>query len=219
MKKKFWLLTLLLVFALASFSELTAQRQIITSKEYYDAAYNSESKWYEMSRRVVSTDETFSNGAVIKSIMTVSEVLLPNRERFYRKSVEGNKIAEYEQVKIDYMEYTRIDGGTWTKVDLRQSGRGSGIGSGLGTGHISCSQYSVEPTSLNGLSMRLFEFLIIENKDHELWFRESRHWIGENKLPYQTETVKGKFSPRDVTSRLVTTYEYDPNIKIEAPIK
>jgi hypothetical protein len=217
MKRKLWLLTLLLVFALASFSELIAQRQIISSREYSEAAYNRENKWYEKSRRVVSIDETFSNGAVTKSIMIVSEVLLPDKERFYSKSTSGNKVAEYERIKIDYMEYTRIDGGAWTKVDLRQTGGTGGLSTGSGS--TSCDQYSVEATWLNSMSVQLFEALTIENKGNELWFRESRHWIGENKLPYQTEMVKGKFSPRDVTSRLVTTYEYDPAIKIEAPIK
>ena len=116
------------------------------------------------------------------------------------------------------MQYTRKDGGIWTKVDLGQSRYGSGNASGSASSR-QCDQYSVDTTSINGRPMQLFEWLSIDAFTNELLFHEMRKWIGDDGLPYREEDVKGKLSPREETKRIVTTYDYDPSIKIEAPIK
>lgn len=199
--------------------DVYAQRKIITSKEYYEGISKPGVKYYEKSRRVETTEETITDGVVTKSALRINEALLPNRDRKYAKITEGGKVSEFEQITIDYMQYTRKDGAAWTKVDLRQSGYGSGSGTGVGGSSRQCDQYSVDSTSINGRSMQLFEWLLIDSNGNELLFHEMRKWIGDDGLPYRGEDVKGKLSPREEIKRTVTTYEYDPTIKIEAPIK
>jgi hypothetical protein len=69
------------------------------------------------------------------------------------------------------------------------------------------------------MPVQLFEWVLINANGPELMFTELRKWIGEDGLPYREETVRGKLSPREETAKRVVTYEYDPKIKIEAPIK
>jgi len=212
----FGLIAVVSVFMLAD--DVAAQRKIITSKEYYEGVSRPGVKYYDKSRRVETTDETFANGMLTKSHFRVNEVLLPNRNRSYAKLTEGDKVTEVEQITIDHMQYNRKDNEPWTKVDLRKSGSGSGSGVSGGTSRQS-SQYSVEATFINGRSVQLFEWLLVNGDGAELAFNEMRRWIGDDGLPYREEDVKGKLSPREETSKRVVTYEYDPNIKIEAPIK
>ena len=216
MKRVHFLVGLLIFGVLAVLTETPAQSKIIKSQEYYEGIGKPGVKWYEKSRRVETSDETFANGATTRSVINISEVLLPDHRRQYTKTTEPGKVSEFEQITIDYMQYTRKDGGDWTKTDLRQLGQGTGTGVGISR---RCDQYSVEMSSLNGRSMQLFNWLSIDGNGDELMFRDVRKWIGEEGLPYREEELTGKLSPRDETGRRITTYEYDPNIKIEAPIK
>jgi hypothetical protein len=47
---------------------------------------------------------------------------------------------------------------------------------------------------------------------------ESRYWIGLEGFLLQEEEVEGAFSPRVVKNRRLVKYDYEPNIKIDAPI-
>lgn len=199
-------------------SHVEAQRKVITSKEYFEGVSRTGVKYYDKSRRVETTDETIANGVVTRSVLQVHEVLLPNLSRNYTKTKEGDKVTEWEQITIDHMQYTRKDGGNWTKVDLRQAGYGSGSGSGSGSSQ-QCSQFSVESAFLDGRAVEMFEWLLVDGSSKELSFRELRKWIGPDGLPYREENILGKLVPREEKEKRVTTYEYEPNIKIEAPIK
>jgi hypothetical protein len=212
----FGMLALASVFAL----NVPAQRKIISSKEYIDAVMKPLGpKYYEKSRRVETMDEILADGVVTKSVFRIYEVLLPNRAREYSKTIEGDKATEFEQITIDYMQYTRKDGGAWIKVDLRQSGS-LGYGSGSASGSTrQLDQYSVETTSINGQSTQLYDWLSIDTSSNELMFHEMRKWIGIDGLPYREEDLRGKLSPREDTKRIITTYDYDPKITIEAPVK
>jgi hypothetical protein len=197
------------------------QRKAIGSKEYYDAIFrNPEVSVSERTHRVETLEEVLSNGVVTKSELEISEVVLPNRERYYKKTVEGGKVKELEVITVEYFRYTRIDSGEWSKVDLRQAKSGSGYGSGSGSGssRVACTQYSVEPVVIGGLPVKLYEMVDIESAGNELKLEENRSWKSEEGLPYRTERVKGFAFPRVETWREVVTYDYSPDLKIEAPI-
>lgn len=212
---------LLLLAAISAFSfETLAQRTSISRKEFFDGTTKQSSKVYERSRRIITTDETILAGVTTKTVMSISDYLVPDRSHEYSKITAGDKVSETEQINIDYMQYDRKDGGAWTKLDLRQNGYGYGMGSGSGAGlSTQCDQFSVEPTFLNGMSMQFFDWISIDGSGKELTFKESKEWIGDDGFPYKKEETKGKLFPRDETHQTVTTYTYDPNIKIEAPIK
>jgi len=63
------------------------------------------------------------------------------------------------------------------------------------------------------------KIVTIDGRMDELMFHEKRKWLGDDGLPYREENVKGKLSPHQETYHMVKIYGYDPNIKIEAPIK
>jgi hypothetical protein len=197
------------------------QRKLIGYKEYYDAiARSPEVGWSERTHRVETLEEELSNGAVIRSDLEVSEVVLPDRQRYYKKTVSGGKVKEFEQITIEYFQYTRVDGGEWSKVDLRQQKPGVGYGSSTGSGssRIACTQYSVEPVVIGGLPVKLYEMIDIESAGNELKLEEKRSWKSDEGLPYRTEHVKGFAFPRAETWREVVTYDYSTDLKINAPI-
>ena len=207
-----------LAVVLSLSSDANAQRRMISSREWMLPLSNPTVKFWEKSRRVEMTDETLANGAIVKSVLTINEVFLPDHSRYYRKEITDGVTTEFEQIKIGYMQYTRKNSEPWTKVDLRGSGTGSGNGTGGGVS-TRCDQFSVEDVILNGKQVQLYEMLSINSDTNELTFTESRRWIASDGLLHRQEYVSGKLSPREETIRTVTTYEYDPNIKIEAPIK
>ena len=82
-----------------------------------------------------------------------------------------------------------------------------------------CLQYSVDSVLLNGRQTQLFEVISVSTKASELVFNQSRMWVDVDGLPYREEHTLGKMAPRIETYRSVLEYEYDPNMKIEKPIK
>lgn len=56
---------------------------------------------------------------------------------------------------------------------------------------------------------------IIETELHQIW----KYWIGKNGLMLRGELISEKVNPKTLSVRGVWNYEYDPNIRIEAPIK
>ena len=196
----------------------SAQKKSITRSEYNQASF---SRWRPEVRnrphRIESREEHFDNGAVTKSYTSISEGLPPDRTRYYTLTIENGKRSEHEEIKIDYMLYTRNDSGPWTKVDLRQRS-GSGYGSGTGSGAMSCVQYTVEDTFLEGVAAKLYESLRIEEAGSILQFSEDRLWIDESGLLRRAEEVRGSLSPKVETYKQITTYDYVPSLKIEAPI-
>lgn len=221
MKLSSFTLGMIAICAISAFNcEALAQSRLISSNEFLEGTTKKNSDIFMRSRRVVSTNETISDGIIQKTVLTISEYLLPGRKRFYIKTTEGDKVTETEQINIDHMQYDRKDGGAWTKFDTRQSGYGTGVGTGMGAGiPQSCDQFSVEPAVLNGRSMQLFEMIAVEGSGKELLLITLRRWIGDDGFPYRSESTKGKLYPRDERQRFVTTYEYDPIMGIEAPIK
>lgn len=216
---KFVLGLFVLAVVLSLGVEANAQRRMISAREYMLPLSAPKERSWEKSRREETTDETFANGAVVRSVVTVNEVLLPDHSRYYGKETVDGVTTEFEQIKIEFMLYKRTNKGPWTKIDLRGSGgTGSGNGSGAGISRL-CDQYSVEDVVINSKQAKLYEAIVINSDTNELKFNEVRRWVSDTGLPYREEVVSGKLSPREETKRTVTTYEYDPNIKIEAPIK
>jgi hypothetical protein len=199
-------------------SETFAQRKLITGKEWVDSYEKSTSKIRERSWRAEKLFETVLDGVVVKSVTNTIEYLPPDRSHNHTKMTEGDKVIEIEQISIGYMQYDRKDGGAWTKLDTRQD-HGNGSGNGSGRSSSWCDQFAVGPTTLNGEPMQLLARLTVEGVEKELVFRESKLWIGDDGFPYRIWDTSGKLSPREETTRRVTTYEYDPKITIEAPIK
>ena len=67
--------------------------------------------------------------------------------------------------------------------------------------------------------MQMLDIFLVNQEDAELNYEHRQVWMGEDGLTYKIERTKGKLAPKTVTYRSVETYEYDPSIKVEAPMK
>ena len=205
-----------LTIVIACVCEVSAQRKLISLEDYSKATLPVSSKSREMTRRVVGTEETIMDGVVTKTVETIIEAVIPGGTRSYVKTTEGDKITESERIYVNNVWYFRNDGGAWNKEGddpLRRMEIGGGLSS------PGCLQYSVDSVFFNGRQTQMFEALSVSTKANELVFNQSRMWVDVDGLPYREEHTLGKMAPRIETYRSVSVYEYDPKIKIEAPIK
>lgn len=217
MKRKFiWVFSFACLGFVGFAMEISAQRRAASSGEFYDAQNKSYQSMRDRSYRTETKDEAFSEGSLVKMITRITEKLLPNRSRSYYRVNEGGKVIESESILIDNFLYARENSGPWTKTDLSKSG--SGGGSGSATSATSCRQLTVEAVVFEGRPSLLFNELLILGSN-TLTFSERQKWFADDGLILKEEILEGSLSPRTETRRFVVTYEYDPEIKIEAPIK
>ena len=194
-----------------------AQTKQISANEFYTGNNNGQQLMRERSWRTVMRTDTLDGTSVTKSISKIHERLLPDRERFLVTEKTGDKETRSEFIRIGYMEYRRENNEPWVSKDLRGSGIGSGSGSGSGS--VSCQQYTEETDTVEGISARKLRQLLIEKTSEGLSFDDMSVWLDQSGLFLKTERVKGLLEPRIEKTRSVMTYEYDPKITIEAPIK
>ena len=205
-----------LTIVIACVCEVSAQRKLISLEDYSKATLPVSSKSREMTRRVVGTEETIMDGVVTKTVETIIEAVVSGGTRFFVKTTEGEKISEIERINVNSIWYVRNNGGVWNKEGDDPSRRME-IGGGLSS--PGCLQYSVDSVFLNGRQTQVFEALSVSSKANELVFNQIRMWVDVDDLPYREEHTLGKMAPRIETYRSVSMYEYDPNIRIEKPIK
>jgi len=211
-RRTIWIFILLSAVASLAF----AQTKQISANEFFTANSNAQQLMRERSWRTVMKTDTLDGASVAKSISKIHEKLLPDRERFLVTEKIGDKETRNEFIRIGYMEYRRENNEPWVSKDLRGSGNGSGSGSG---GGVACMQYTEELDAVEGVSARRLRQLSIEKTSQGLTFDDMSVWLDQNGLFLKTERVKGLLEPRIEKTRSVMTYEYDPKITIEAPIK
>ena len=211
-RRTIWIFILLSAVASLAF----AQTKQISANEFFTANSNAQQLMRERSWRTVMKTDTLDGASVAKSISKIHEKLLPDRERFLVTEKIGDKETRNEFIRIGFMEYRRENAEPWISKDLRGSGNGSGSGSG---GGVACMQYTEELDAVEGISARRLRQLSIEKTSQGLTFDDMSVWLDQNGLFLKTERVKGLLEPRIEKTRSVMTYEYDPKITIEAPIK
>lgn len=206
--------TLILV-CVCSATALSQTKQI-SSNEFYTNNYNAQKLLAERSWRVETKTDTIENGSVITTVTKTHEQLLPDKMRFLIVEKNGGKENRSELIRIGFMEYRRENDKPWISIDTRGSGNGSGSGSGTS---VSCAQYTEEPDFVSGISARKQRQFLIERTANGLSFDDFLIWFNQDGSFIKSERIKGLLEPRIEKTHSVVTYEYDPNIKIEAPIK
>ncbi len=213
MKKQ---IILAIAVTLALTSAAFSQIKQITSSEFNQASSAAYKLMYETSRRVNLKTETFENGAVISSVTKTEERLLPDKTRYLTVENKDGKETSLELIYIGTIEYRRENGGEWTKKDLR----GSGMGSGTGGGSTSVVQFTEESDFAEGVPARKLKEMRITQSSEGLMFDEFIAWYDQRGFLLRSERTKGNLEPKNVKTRSVATYEYDPgDLKIEAPIQ
>lgn len=209
---------LIFLFVCVASISSRAQTKQVSYNEFYKANSAAQKLLSERSSRMETKTDDLENGTIVKSVTKIYERLLPDRERFLTTEKIGDKETSSEMIRIDYMEYRRQNNQPWTAKDLREGGSGSG--SGIGGSGSACLQYTEESVSFDGAPARKLRQYIITSTSEGFSFDDTISWFDQTSgLFLKSERTKGLLEPRVERTHSVTTYEYDPNIKIEAPIK
>lgn len=197
--------------------DAAAQKQLVDRSAYLQVRSKATDGLYEKKRSVETISEEYLDGVVVLTVTRVYQYLASDNYRFHHKTQTSAGITtETEEIRVGHFLYRRDNSGPWTKEELRNSlpnYRGA-----VSPSRMELSQITVESVFLGSFLAELYEDLIVANGRSGLDLTEKRLWIGQDGSLLQEETVNGTFSPRVVSKRTITKYEYDPNIKIEAPI-
>lgn len=209
------IVSILVLFCVAATAAL-AQTKQITSNEFFTSSSKAHSLMSGRSWRMETKTDTLDGASIVKSITKIHERLQPDRERFVMTEKIGDKETRSEFIRIGFMEYRRENNEAWVSKDLRGGG-GDGIGMG-NSGGFACIQYTEEADAVGGMPARKLRQYSIEKSSEGLSYDDMAIWLDSNGFFLKSERIKGLLEPRTEKTKSVVTYEYEPNIKIEAPI-
>ena len=211
----------LTAICLTSVFIIFGQAKQITKDEYYTPFRASLQKERSISRRKVSTSENYKDGKLSRTVEWIYEYLVPDTIRYQNTETFEGKRRRVEQININKAIYCRRDSGDWK---ISQSSCVGGTGSGIS--NVVSSRYSIEKANLNGKKMMLYQQYTIYkdsysiNSDKEgLSYWEAKYWLNDEGLIIREESKSGLIEPHRINRFTVDTYEYNPKLKIEAPIK
>lgn len=218
MKKNFILLALLLVGLSAGqnvFGQLGAS-SAGSFRKFDEMKDKARTLRTGKSYRVKTTTEVFADEKSTtpkgKSVATVEHLGI-DRKYFSIVNEALGKTSKVEFIVIGEKEYIREDGKQWKKYTPKTEGRVSmsGIGNSNG-GKL------LEKTTLNGKNVTVYEEETNSYSDDYEENSVTRYWFDDGGELLKTEARNTDLKTKEVT-KIITIYEYDPNIKIEAPIK
>ena len=164
-----------------------------------------------------------------REIKTLTEHVTPGRSRTVVERKERGKRTVTETIWIDKSRYIRVNDGTWTVTQLSTP---SGDGSGSGSASVTTGNFREPPKieqefeyigrkDLNGRAADVYEKVIRRTQvmlDTKIVTVEtSTYWFDDRGMLLK-QTQEGEITGKGRTFKTSTEYEYDPTIKIEAPI-
>jgi hypothetical protein len=211
MKKLILLILLLAIFSSIAFS----QAKNIDSSVYWSNYSTATRLMKERTNRSESAVEKIVNFTSTVTATELNETLLPDRHRYRRIDFkDGKENRRIEIIRIESMQYTRINADAWSAEDLRNR-QGSGNGSGSGN---SCLQYSQDSGFLDGKTVATFQSFMVGNGKRGLLFYDTRFWTDSDGLILKEQRSSGQLEPRTEEYRTTIIFDYNPKeMKIEAP--
>jgi hypothetical protein len=209
-----------------------AQERVIDGNEYtslYRAALKLLSGKAYRSTRTYGGQYTEEVPRVV--FTDIDEFAPPDRKRNLFVSTSEKGTQKTERITIGDMKYTRKDEGPWTVVREAPgngTGRGVGEGSGSGSGNgMSKSESTVEfkfigNEKIGGEDAKLYQrkdvlkYTGVDGKKIEN-VTTRREWYNKDGLFLKTE-MRSIGGSGKTYYHSVVTYEYGPQIKIEAPV-
>lgn len=217
MKRNF-LLTILLVIASPA---LVAAQDTITRDEYWQLVRGAYAKARGLSSRKVQSIRSTWNGKETQEKWTYINQP-PDRVHYINVVTKEAKTSRTEQINIGTTRYCKRDGEGWT-ITQSYCIPGGGIG---GPSNIIKEVYEKDTTKLNERKVTLLRnYTLYLNKFSKTVdtdgpsYSESKYWLNSDGLIVRLERRTGLASNSKPNSVTIETYEYDPTIKIEAPIK
>ena len=166
-------------------------------------------------RRHIVTEETYKNGNPERSNTLIWEAVSIEKTRTIRTEKIGDNLTKLEEITIDGVVYKRENGGEWEKGEwyfkhglTRQK-----------TEILGCAEYSVQEATFNNQKAQIFEQFSIGIEDDALTYEQETFLISGDGSLLKQENTYGLLNPRSVLWSKTIIYEYDANIKIEAPLK
>lgn len=206
------LLTVLTAFTIQALSQ-----RVVISKKIYSALQSKTTKLSDSGpKRIKYEWQTMKDGIVVNSSYDIFEEDRKGRMREYNWKSDAGVISTTEEIYIGDDEcYAKKNGAAWD----RSCGFGGGrIGPGLQYFPNQFDDYSIESVFLDGATMQLLEhYTVFQNSP--MTFTDDRIWIRGDGKVHGRQSISGTLNPREESERFVSSYEYDPNVKIEPPIK
>lgn len=217
MKKNFILLALLLV-SLSAGKNIFGQLGVSSSgsfREFDEMKDRARRLRTGKSYREKTTIEVFADekSSTPKGKMTSTREYVGTDRRYYSITNEAlGKTSKVEFIAIGEKEYVREDGKKWKKYTPETEPEfGSGIGNSRG-GKL------IEKTTFNGKKVTVYEEETNSYSDEYEENSVTGYWFDDDGELLKTEARNLNLKTNEV-SKVVTIYEYDSKIKIEAPIK
>lgn len=216
MRRAILILTLIFV---GSASDVFSQVRELSEAEFYLPLRAAEEKRYKSFRRETKKLKGYSKGVLERTKEEIEEFLSGDRQRYISVKKSNNESQKLELLKIGTNYYQRKDDGEWTKEKTWSRG------DGLRAIPIPVSTlYTVEKTIVNNQPVQLYRFFAVYDEykpkegEEKQTYWEQKTWIDNNGFEIREEIIVGKPISKEITSRSIYEYEYNPNIKIEAPI-
>lgn len=211
------ILVICIAFAASGF----AQGKEITEDQYLVPWRTARQKARGLTRRVIQTVTNHE-----KEMPDIDEwqyvYVMPDKVHYTNIRTLDGKVNRIEQIVIGKTKYGKKDGGIWK---LSESYCIGGSGSG-GPSNIASNKYYLENKKIDGKEIKVFRNYITYTNIYSptkategLTFEESIFWLNSDDLMIREEIRKGLVNLGKVRTTNLTLYTYDPNLKIEAPIK
>lgn len=218
--RKFTVLSLVLI-CLVFTTANSAQEKEISKEDYLSSTRDARQKSRGLNRSELQTVTYFD-----KQFEDIDEwrydYVMPDKIRYTNIRTYNGKVRKTEQINIGKLKYCKNDDGVWKLVETICIG-GSASG---GPTNIASDKYYLEKKKIEGKDIKVLRNYVTytniysRNKDTEgLSFDESVYWLDGKGLLLRKETKSGLINTGKVRNTFLTIYTYNPNMRIDAPIK
>lgn len=213
---------LLLIFLVASVgASVSNAQETISNDEYWKPIRAAYAKQRTLASRKTQVIVSTYDGKESREEWTYINHP-PDGYHYILKSTADGKTTRTEQITIATVKYCKRDGEEW-KIVTSYCIPGVGIG---GPSNIIKELYEKDSGKLNKQKVTILRnyttylntYSKTADKDGPSYM-EFRYWLNSDGLIVQFESKKGLVTSSKPTSTTIEKYEYDPKIKIEAPIK
>jgi hypothetical protein len=214
-------ITFILIKLLFVFSGFAVGQETISREEFWKPIREAYGKAREYSRRHIQKIDSTWNGVKTQEEWTY-EYQPPDRIRYLHVRTFDGKTKRTEQINIGEQKYCKEGSEAWYRSKSYCIG-GSASG---GPSDITKEEYRRKNARLQDKDVVIYSnHTIFVNKYSKTvdtdgpTYWESKYWFDKNGLILRSELRRGLVKEPKPYYEMIETYQYDPKIKIEAPIK
>lgn len=187
-----------------------------------NAAEKLDGKTYRL--KTTSVNYQDGNSTPVYTGKTISEFIPPERERIVTETQTAEGIKRYESIRIGEKKFVRYNNGEWQEPDGTETGTkyGTGVGSLSAKVETTTERRFRKGEIVNNQTADFYETVtttkfIYPAKTYTS-VRRTAYWFDVNGQFVKSENEYQDDMDTKSISRITREYEYDANIKIEAPL-